>query len=83
MLEQAAAEGPYTMERSKLEQFTKNCSLWEGHAWEKFMEYSGAGEECSWSEDNIYTNVWSSLNHKIERIPCQQVPSVKFMFIGP
>ncbi|RMC13447.1 hypothetical protein DUI87_10985 [Hirundo rustica rustica] len=40
-------------------------------------------ERGSQSEDNIYTNVWSILNHKIEKIPCQQVPSVKFIFIGP
>lgn len=36
----------------------------------------------SWPEDAIYTNVWSILNHKIEKFPCQQFPSVKFMFIG-
>lgn len=35
------------------------------------------------SEDTIYTNAWSILNHKIEKIPCQQLPSVKFMFIRP
>lgn len=37
----------------------------------------------SWSEDNIYTNVWSILNHKIEKTTCQQVPSVKLIFTGP
>lgn len=37
----------------------------------------------SWPEDAIYTNVWSILNHKIEKFPCQQFSSVKFMFIGP
>ncbi|TRZ13371.1 hypothetical protein HGM15179_013732 [Zosterops borbonicus] len=88
-----------------LEQFRKNCNLWEEHTWKKFMECShgrdftleqgksvrstfpeeeGFAETTgSWSEDNIYTNVWSILNHKIEKTTCQQVPSVKLIFTGP
>ena len=54
MLEQPVPEGLHPVEGPTLEQFMKNCSLWEGLTLEKFMEdclswegpHAGAGEEC-------------------------------------